>query len=40
MGGAYYTTKRNDKINAPKGENEIKMKTKRIKNTLKANSIN
>ena len=41
MGGAYNTTKGNDKIYTPKVENEIKLKCKeRIKNTLKANSIN
>ena len=41
MGGAYNTTKGNDKIYAPKVENEIKLNAKKEeKNTLKANLIN
>ena len=41
MGGAYNTTKGNDKIYAPKIENEIKLNAKKEeKNTLKANLIN
>ena len=40
MGGAYNTTKGNDKIYTPKVENEIKLNAKKEeKNTLKANSI-
>ena len=40
MGGAYNTTKGNDKIYAAKIENEIKLNVKTKKLTLKINSIN